>query len=608
MKPVASRGSRSFKRPNIRLLGSVFHDTTDSQNNPVRKFKSLFLIVAFLAFITNSSHAQMRKIVAELSPMVETDAVHPGTTVRAAMAVKLPETYHMQSDKPSRPLLVPTHLQLDVPKGVEVVELVYPQTIELTQDGIDGTLAVFEREYTIGIQLKIGSDVLPGDLVIPVLLGYQPCDDSMCYPPTKVTSSWTIKVAPAATVLSAQNAEVIGKIAYGSGKAPEVAVPVPLAPDAAPPAAPDSALALLDGFTVIGNAGGYLRSGEFLKFIRNSETGVKEVGMFEGHGPLAIVLIVLLGGFALNLTPCVLPMIPINLAIIGAGAQAGSAKRGLLLGATYGAAMAMVYGVIGLVVILTAGTFGTLNASPWFNLGIALLFIVLGLAMFDVFRIDLSRFSGKFNSGAKTGSFMLAFSMGAVAALLAGACVAPVVIQVVLFASNLYNTGTKVALALPFFLGLGMALPWPFAGAGLSALPKPGAWMTRVKQGFGVLIIGTSLYYGYLAYEIFSAHPADAAESGKLDEGWYGSLEEGLKVAQRENKPVIIDLWASWCKNCLTMDQTTFKDAGVIKALDGYVKIKFPAEKPEEEPAKSVIQRFKAVGLPSYIILKPANP
>ena len=55
--------------------------------------------------------------------------------------------------------------------------------------------------------------------------------------------------------------------------------------------------------------------------------------MFEGRGPLAILLIVLIGGLALNLTPCVLPMIPINLAIIGAGAQAGSRARGFLLGA-----------------------------------------------------------------------------------------------------------------------------------------------------------------------------------------------------------------------------------------------------------------------------------
>ena len=75
---------------------------------------------------------------------------------------------------------------------------------------------------------------------------------------------------------------------------------------------------------------------DFLEFIRNAEAGVTTGGMFEGRGPLAILLLVLLGGLALNLTPCVLPMIPINLAIIGAGAQAQSRGRGFLLGSAYG--------------------------------------------------------------------------------------------------------------------------------------------------------------------------------------------------------------------------------------------------------------------------------
>src|SRR5205814_6610697 len=225
-------------------------------------------------------------------------------------------------------------------------------------------------------------------------------------------------------------------------------------------------------------------------FVHNAETGVRERGLFEGRGPLAILLIVFLGGLALNLTPCVLPMIPINLAIIGAGTQAGSRGRGFLLGSVYGAAMAVVYGVLGVVVILTASTFGTINASPWFNLGIATLFVVLALAMFDVVTIDFSRYSDRFRvSDASRGSFLVAFTMGGVAALLAGACVAPVVVQVVLFSSDLYATGTPAALSLPFFLGLGMAIPWPIAGAGIAALPRPGAWMVRIKQVFGVIIL-----------------------------------------------------------------------------------------------------------------------
>jgi len=334
--------------------------------------------------------------------------------------------------------------------------------------------------------------------------------------------------------------------------------------------------------------------------------------MFEGRGPLTILLLVLVGGLALNLTPCVLPMIPVNLAIIGAGAQAGSRARGFMLGGAYGAAMAAVYGAIGLVVILTAGTFGSINSSPWFNLGIAVLFVVLGLAMFDVLMIDFSRFGSSFQPGAGRGSLALAFTMGAVSALLAGACVAPVVIQVVLFSSNMYAAGTTLALALPFCLGLGMALPWPFIGAGLASLPKPGVWMVRVKQAFGVFIIATAVYYGYQAYTLFANRWVDpsavqASVEAQVKSGWHNSLARGIAAARAEQKPLLIDFWATWCKNCLTMDKTTFEDEKVKAALSGYVKVKFQAEDLDAQPARALMQKFDAVGLPTYVILRP-NP
>jgi thiol:disulfide interchange protein DsbD len=335
--------------------------------------------------------------------------------------------------------------------------------------------------------------------------------------------------------------------------------------------------------------------------------------LFEGRGPIAILLIVLVGGLALNLTPCVLPMIPINLAIIGAGAQAGSRTRGFLLGGVYGAAMAVVYGVLGLVVILTASTFGTINSSPWFNLSIAVLFVVLALAMFDVVQIDFSKYSNRFKvTEENRGSFLVAFTMGGVAALLAGACVAPVVVQVVLFSSDLYAAGTPAALALPFFLGIGMAIPWPIAGAGIAALPRPGAWMVRIKQAFGVVILLTAMYYGYEAYSLFANRWVDASEVSssveeKLREGWHASLSDGLAAARNENKPVLIDMWATWCKNCLVMDKTTLQDAAVTSALAGYVKVKFQAEEPDDPRVSRVMKRLNAAGLPTYVILKPKS-
>jgi cytochrome c biogenesis protein CcdA/thiol-disulfide isomerase/thioredoxin len=555
------------------------------------------------------AHGQFSLPRAEVAPIVGSDGVHPGDELRVAMHVRLPSGFHMQSDGPRDPLLIPTVVTVDAPDGIAATEVVFPSPTDLDQLGSDQPLAVFDQEFVIGVRLSVGAAVKEGTVTVPVHLRYQSCNDTTCFPPATADAEWTFRVVAPGVPVVPQYADVLGAIAFGRGKPLPRAAVADLA--SLFPALAPAGVAQLSDFAVAGTTGGYLGTDAFLTFIGNAEKGVKETGLFDGRGPLAIVLIVLLGGLALNLTPCVLPMIPINLAIIGAGAQAGSRVRGFLLGGTYGLAMAVVYGVLGLVVIMTASTFGTINASPWFNLGIAALFVVLGLAMFDLLAIDFSSLSSKLRLGhAARGSFMLSFTMGAVAALLAGACVAPVVIQVVLFSSNLYATGTSVALALPFLLGVGMALPWPLAGAGLAALPRPGLWMVRVKYAFGVVILATAGYYGYLAYQIFDSRRVDptsvsSSVEEQLKAGWYGSLDEGLAVAAREQKPVLIDMWATWCKNCLTMDKTTFQDPAVKSALDGYVKIKFQAEQPDAPGVQSVMQRFGAVGLPTYAIIRP---
>jgi thiol:disulfide interchange protein len=578
-------------------------------NSPIRQ-----LLVAVCVLCARETSAQLRRPKADVSAIVERAGVRAGERVRVALKVSLPEGLHTQSNTPRDPLLIPTELSFDAPAGVTVDEIVWPPSTDLSQAGQDKPLAVFEREFVIGVQLSIPR-AAAGDVAVPAKLRYQACDASLCYPPQSAEVIWPIHILPASAATppaDAAAASAFAAIAWGKGEKPGSGGSKGSEGSQGSPGSSQDAVAKLDEFTALGTSGGYLGSEEFLTFIHNAETGVKPRGMFEGRGPLMILVLVLLGGLALNLTPCVLPMIPINLAIIGAGAQAQSRGRGFLLGSAYGGAMAIVYGALGLIVILTAGTFGTINASPWFNAGIAILFVVLGLAMFDVLLIDFSKYSSRFNAGAGRGTVVLAFSMGAVAALLAGACVAPVVIQVVLFSSNLYATGTKVALALPFFLGLGMAIPWPIAGAGLAALPKPGMWMVRVKQAFGVMILATAAYYGYEAYSIMSNRWVDAADvkssvEEQLKAGWHASLSEGLDTAKREQKPVLIDMWATWCKNCLTMDKTTLNNPSVQSALAGYVKIKFQAEDPDAQPAKSVMQKFDAVGLPTYVILRPKS-
>jgi thiol:disulfide interchange protein len=334
-------------------------------------------------------------------------------------------------------------------------------------------------------------------------------------------------------------------------------------------------------------------SGALARFADNP------VGFLQESGVGVTILLILLGGLALNLTPCVLPMIPVNIAIIGAGAQSESRAKGFVLGGTYGLGIASVYGVLGLVAIFGGKGFGALNASPWFNLGIAAIFVLLALSMFGLLHIDFSRFQSGREAKFKS-RFATAFFMGGIAALLAGACVAPVVLAVLLLAGNLYAAGSAAGLFFPFLLGLGMALPWPFAGAGFTFLPKPGRWMDFVKYGFGVIILLMALYYGKLGLSLLGGGKEDPAIAG-------GDLASELAAAAAEGEKVFLDFGADWCKNCKQMEAETFPNEQVQTRLAKYRFVKIDATQYDQSPAAEILTYFGVQGLPTYIILEPTG-
>ncbi|MFC1498018.1 protein-disulfide reductase DsbD family protein [Verrucomicrobiota bacterium] len=506
---------------------------------------------------------------------------HEGKTV-LSVSFSVAKDHYLYADKIS---VVPS-------VGIKLKPKSIPKPKEKYDQVFEATVTVYDHD----VKFEYHVEAKPGK-PIQVEVNYQGCSGTLCYPPITRTFTLTSETESVqVATLEKKSPEV------SSGNKPKV----------------DEWEILAKDFKVIGRQAGYLNPKAFITFLDESKEN-EELGddwlqsMFNKSGiwiVLAIALI-LLGGLSLNLTPCVLPMIPINIAIIGAGATAGTKRRGFALGGAYGAAMAVVYGVLGLFVVLTGAKFGVLNSSIIFNTVIAIVFIVLALAMFDVYSIDLSRFQGKIKTGsAHKGHFVTAFFMGGIAALLAGACVAPVVMSVLLLSTNLYANGKIIGLILPFLLGAGMGIPWPFLGAGLSFMPKPGKWMEHVKHIFGVIIIGFALYYGYQAVKLFmwnkpgNKRAVETVQSDSQKDNWHTSLPGALEIARQENKMVLIDFWASWCKNCLAMEKT-FKDAGVKERLKECVNVKYRAEKMSDPETKRVLDYFHVPGLPTYVILKP---
>lgn len=154
-------------------------------------------VIATFATIATSGvgGAQLRIPKADLTPIVETDPVRSGTTAIVSLKVELDEALHVQSDKPRDELLIPTVLSLSPPEGVAVEQIVYPPAEDLEQAGADDPLSVFPHEFTIEVRLAIESGVALGPIDVPGRLGYQACDETMCYPPASADTSWTLTVS-----------------------------------------------------------------------------------------------------------------------------------------------------------------------------------------------------------------------------------------------------------------------------------------------------------------------------------------------------------------------------------------------------------------------------
>ncbi len=219
--------------------------------------------------------------------------------------------------------------------------------------------------------------------------------------------------------------------------------------------------------------------------------------------PALALPLVFLAGVLTSLTPCIYPMIPITVAIVGGdavdaeGVRVRRRGRTVALTLAYVVGLALVYASLGLFAGLTGSLFGSVSTNPWLYFAMANLLVVAALAMLDVIPIRLpasiARRAATAGTGGRIGG---AFVMGAMSGLVAAPCSAPVMAAVLTWVSTTGSAALGFAYLFAFSLGMTALLVAIGLSSGtLARLPRAGAWMVWVKRIFALVMLGVAEYY-----------------------------------------------------------------------------------------------------------------
>lgn len=221
-------------------------------------------------------------------------------------------------------------------------------------------------------------------------------------------------------------------------------------------------------------------------------------------GSVGALAVVFAAGVLTSFTPCVYPMIPVTVAFIG-GAAAGSRRRAVSLSTVYVAGLALVYALLGVAAAMFGKQFGSFTRTPWVYGGVAVLFVLFGLAMLDWISIPVPGFFGKVQSkGVRRGGHGGALLVGMAAGFVAAPCTAPVLGVLLIYVMDTRDVIWGGSLLLVFAIGLGLLLMLIGIFSGLlTSLPRAGRWMTVVKAIFGVGMLVVGIWFGAQAVDIW---------------------------------------------------------------------------------------------------------
>ena len=353
-------------------------------------------------------------------------------------------------------------------------------------------------------------------------------------------------------------------------------------------------------------------------------------------------------GLGLNLTPCVYPMLSITVSLFGTR-KSTNRFQAFAKALIYVLGMATMYSVLGTGAAVTGDLFGAALQNKWVLVGLSVVLTLVALSMFGLYVFQLpSAWIAKLTQKKGAGLIGLYFS-GMLVGLIAAPCIGPPVVALLTYVST--KGDPTFAFWTFFVMSLGLGLPYlvlgTFSGL-LSKLPKSGVWLIWVERLFGVImltvagfylslalypegikwVIPSALIWGgiYLALERSAKYPENFSGFKKAfgalaviiglllpafmpKEGvvWETFTPQRLEASLEAGKPVVIDFYADWCIPCHELDQFTYSDPQVIKALEGFGRFKVDLTTPDAVEAQELIGRYEIIGVPTVLFLEPSG-
>lgn len=385
-----------------------------------------------------------------------------------------------------------------------------------------------------------------------------------------------------------------------------------------------------------------------------------------GTSILAGLIFVFFAGIFTSFTPCIFPMIPITLAVLGNHSNERSRLQNFVTSCVYVLGIATTYSLLGLIAASTGGLFGASLGNPLVLAFICLIFLAMALSMYGLYEIQVPAFlRNQLGRGKQKQNLVGAYITGLFAGIVASPCVGPILVAILTYVASTQNK--LLGFLYLFFYALGLGLIFIALGLSnqlLKALPRSGSWMNGFKFILGSLMLSAFYYYldlliparwfdialglglvvlasvygafvqvqhkklihhvrkgimlatlivglGYNVLGAFDLRPyihGRIMATNSLNQiqklNWQTYSESALEQARKDQKPVIIDFWADWCAACHELEEHTFTDPRIRAMAGNFVLLKFDATK-DSEQLRTLKKRYSIQGLPTVIFINP---